>query len=51
MALRRRTISAQRAALVAAQEEGRVAEEAVGEVLEQLDLDEASLSHRSSPRL
>ena len=51
VALRRRAIRAQRAALVAAQEEGRIAEEAVVEALEQLDLDEASLSHRSSPRL
>ena len=51
VALRHRMIRAQRAALVAAQEEGRIGEEAVGEALEQLDLDEASLSHRSSPRL
>ncbi|NAZ86119.1 Na+/H+ antiporter [Kineococcus indalonis] len=51
VALRRRMIRAQREALVSAQEEGRIAEEAVRESLEQLDLDEASLSHRSSPRL
>ncbi|NAZ74875.1 Na+/H+ antiporter [Kineococcus sp. T13] len=49
--LRRRMIRAQREALVSAQEDGAIAEEAVRESLEQLDLDEASLSHRSSPRL
>ncbi|WP_432572666.1 Na+/H+ antiporter, partial [Kineococcus sp. SYSU DK005] len=49
--LRRRMIRAQREALVSAQEDGTIAEDAVRESLEQLDLDEASLSHRSSPRL
>ncbi|WP_432491520.1 Na+/H+ antiporter [Kineococcus gypseus] len=49
--LRRRMIGAQREALVGAQEDGAVAEEAVRELLEQLDLDEAALSQRSSPRL
>ena len=49
--LRRRTIRAQREALVTAQENGELSETAVRESLDQLDLDEASLSHRSSPRL
>ncbi|MGI4894991.1 MAG: cation:proton antiporter, partial [Janthinobacterium lividum] len=49
--LRRDMIRVQREALVSAQEGGEVDETAVRESLEQLDLDEASLSNRSSPRL
>jgi len=51
IAVRRAMITAQRAALVQAQEDGQVAEDAVRELLEQLDLDEAALTHRGSPRL
>lgn len=49
--LRRAVLVAQRQALVAAEESGEVDEDAVREVLEQLDLDEASLVHRGSSRL
>ncbi|PRY15200.1 cation:proton antiporter [Kineococcus rhizosphaerae] len=49
--VRRRTLVAQRGALLAAEESGEVSEDAVREALEQLDLDEASLAHRGSPRL
>ncbi|GAA0294483.1 cation:proton antiporter [Kineococcus aurantiacus] len=49
--LRRRTLVAQRRALLAAEESGEVGEDAVREALEQLDLEEASLAHRGSPRL
>ncbi|WP_167584807.1 Na+/H+ antiporter [Kineococcus rubinsiae] len=49
--VRRAMITAQRAALVQAQEDGHVAEDAVRDLLEQLDLDEAALTHRGSPRL
>nr|WP_276610750.1 Na+/H+ antiporter [Kineococcus siccus] len=51
VAVRREMITAQRAALVRAQEDGTVDAEAVGDLLEQLDLDEAALVHRGSPRL
>jgi CPA1 family monovalent cation:H+ antiporter len=49
--LRRRMIVAQRKALLDAEDTGDLSEDATREALEQLDLDEASLSHRGSPRL
>lgn len=49
--VRRRMIAAQRGALLSAEDNGELTEDAVREALEQLDLDEASLAHRGSPRL
>lgn len=49
--VRQEVITAQRRALLAAQEDGRLVDEVVAEHLEQLDLDEAALAHRGRPRL
>ncbi|MEZ0164629.1 cation:proton antiporter [Kineococcus sp. LSe6-4] len=51
VALRREVLLAQRRALLAAGAAGDVGEDAVREALDQLDLDEAALAHRGSPRL